>query len=428
MHSINKKILSPTDYNGRRYFLSKALALGVMLGAPAAYAQNFAQKDKVICSDMIGSEPLIWRLPVMQAEKTLLQKGKGKSSVLAELVTHADEALERGPYSVTHKKRLPPSGNLQDYTSLAPYWWPDIKRKDGEPYIRRDGVVNPERESGDLYDRRRLQNMVEDISSTALAGFFTNHRHYSDHAVNLLKVWFVDPKTRKNPNLNYGQSIPGRVDGRDIGIIDSSVYTDVINSMQVLDHMGAMPNELKSQIKLWFKDYTKWLLTSDLGKSERVRKNNHGTYYDLQIVAYALFIGDCALAKRILQDTKLRIDAQITPEGKMPLEQSRTRSLHYYIFNSFAFLKLARMGEHIGEDLYSYKGARGQSILKTLDLLAGYLGREDEWPYENIGGSSSEDLYNLCLFASGAFTSPKLSRALERMSEQYVKHQSQLIY
>ena len=38
----------------------------------------------------------------------------------------------------------PPSGDKRDYMSMGPYWWPDPNKKDGLPYIRKDGRINPE--------------------------------------------------------------------------------------------------------------------------------------------------------------------------------------------------------------------------------------------------------------------------------------------
>ena len=44
---------------------------------------------------------------------------------------NADEALNRGPYSVTFKKDVPPSGDKHDYMSFSRYWWPNPDTSDG---------------------------------------------------------------------------------------------------------------------------------------------------------------------------------------------------------------------------------------------------------------------------------------------------------
>ena len=89
---------------------------------------------------------------------TLLLRGENLAAAKARLRAHdatlrpaydalirdADVALKAGPFSVTQKHRTPPSGDKHDYMSLAPYWWPDTTKRDGLPFIRRDGDVNPE--------------------------------------------------------------------------------------------------------------------------------------------------------------------------------------------------------------------------------------------------------------------------------------------
>ena len=83
-----------------------------------------------------------------------------------KLCAQADNALLKGPYSVVYKETLPPSGDIHDYMSLGPYWWPDTTKSDGLPYIRRDGVVNPERY---LYDNVALKSLDTAVTSQTLA-------------------------------------------------------------------------------------------------------------------------------------------------------------------------------------------------------------------------------------------------------------------
>src|SRR4051812_27315839 len=62
----------------------------------------------------------------------------------AEVWGDADAALKAPLFTVTSKTRVPPSGDKRDYMSLGPYWWPNPETSDGLPYVRRDGMVNPE--------------------------------------------------------------------------------------------------------------------------------------------------------------------------------------------------------------------------------------------------------------------------------------------
>lgn len=388
--------------------------LSLMLTGLPALSQESGQAGGMTCSALIGEGPLVWRGSRLEAAKTAIASGdKAILPAYNRLIAEADAALERSPISVTDKTRVPPSGDKRDYMSLAPYWWPDPSKKDGTPYIRRDGEINPER-SGDGFDRIRTQQMADDVTTLTLAWYFSGEARYATAAQLRLDVFFVAEDTGMNPNLNFGQSIPGRTEGRGIGIIDTSFLLDVVDSAWLLEAGGMLTPSVANGLKTWFADYARWLVTSPLGKDERATKNNHGTYYDLQLAAFSLYAGDCALAERVIADARSRIDAQIDAEGHFPLERTRTRSFHYYIFNLEAFLKLARLGEPLGVDLYTYKGEDGTGLLDVLGILIKYSGKESQWPYEEIGSGLDEELWRLIRLSMTALDAPALEKAEAR--------------
>jgi hypothetical protein len=60
------------------------------------------------------------------------------------LSREAGAALTVTRFSVVDKGVTPPSGDKHDYTSQAPYFWPNPATPGGLPYVRRDGERNPE--------------------------------------------------------------------------------------------------------------------------------------------------------------------------------------------------------------------------------------------------------------------------------------------
>ncbi|STT07484.1 Alginate lyase [Klebsiella michiganensis] len=102
------------------------------------------------------------------------------------------------------------SGNKHDYYSFPPYWWPNPDTKDGLPYIRKDGQTNPDANS-DATDKNRLVKMSNDVSTLALAWYFSHDDRYAQKAAEQLKTWFLDPKTRMTPNLQHAQAIPASI-------------------------------------------------------------------------------------------------------------------------------------------------------------------------------------------------------------------------
>ncbi len=58
------------------------------------------------------------------------------------------------------KSLLAASGDKHDYYSFPPYWWPDPSKKDGMPYLRKDGETNPAANS-DATDKKRMNSSVK---------------------------------------------------------------------------------------------------------------------------------------------------------------------------------------------------------------------------------------------------------------------------
>ena len=120
---------------------------------------------------------------------------------------------------------------------MAPYSWPNPDTKDGLPYINRDGQVNPESKVGT--DSPALGQLSSSVQTLALAGYLIGDEAYAQHAAKLLRVWFLDPATRMNPHLNYGQGVRGRNDGRATGIIDTVSLVGVVDAAGLLESSPA---------------------------------------------------------------------------------------------------------------------------------------------------------------------------------------------
>jgi hypothetical protein len=302
---------------------------------------------------------------------------------IAQVRRDADAALKSGPYSVTHKQTVPPSGDKHDYMSFGPYWWPDPSKPNGLPYIRRDGEMNPQTRRDS--DSPRLTALTEAVEVLGLAYYLTGEERYAESAARLLRTWFLDPGTRMNPHLRYGQAIPGVLEGRGIGIIDTRHMSALVDVIGMIEQSRAWTPEDQRGMRAWMAAYLEWLRISEHGRDEQDEANNHGTWYDVQVVAMALFVGDTALARQVLEESKqLRIDSQIAPDGQQPREMARTRSLHYTLENLEGFARLAEMGRHVGVDLWAYQGPGGRGLRTALDFVAPYADPQKPWPGQQI--------------------------------------------
>jgi hypothetical protein len=296
----------------------------------------------------------------------------------------ADKSLKAGPFSVMNKKETPPSGDKHDYISFGTYWWPDPNKKDGLPYIRRDGHANPDFISHS--DIRSLFSMMNHVETLSLTYYFFDKEEYAAHAAELMRVWFLNPKTKMNPNLNFGQNVPGHgTGGRCYGIIETRDLPIVIDSIGLLQSSKAWTDADQKGMVKWFKSYLHWLLTSPLGKEENATLNNHATWYDVQVASMALFVGNEELAaKTIKAFGEKRIAKQIKPDGTQPHELERTKSFAYSLMNLHGMFKMATIAQKLDVDLWNYQSPDGSNIRKALDFLAPYLDLEKEFPYTQL--------------------------------------------
>jgi len=329
----------------------------------------------------LGGWNYSWMLKVKQE---LANGGETFLPAFNQLIRSAEEFLEGGVYSVTFKEMIPPSGSKNDYMSMGPYWWPDPEKHDGLPYIRRDGEVNPER---DKLDSPQMGKMVNGVRTLSLAWFFSEKKEYAEKATELLSVWFLNPETLMNPNLNFGQSIPGITEGRFIGLIDTKSFAGLVDAIALLEISGFLGKSEKEGLRDWFVEYFEWLTTSEFGKAEENYRNNHSVAFDVQACGIAYFLGKDEYVKRKVNEIpKRRIDPMIETDGRQPEELIRTRAFGYSVSNLGNFFEAGIIGLNQDVDVFSYVNPKGGSLQKALDYLISYIGKENEWPYEQISG------------------------------------------
>ncbi|MDG2535492.1 alginate lyase family protein [Sphingomonas sp. HITSZ_GF] len=317
------------------------------------------------------------------------------------LIARAERAMARPLYTVVDKKTAPPSGDPHDYMSLAPYWWPDPAKPGGLPYVRRDGEFNPDR-STDKFDVTDLEGMSADVETLSLAYFFSDDARYAGRAASLVRTWFLAPATRMNPNMNYAQAVPGREEGRAEGVLDTSRLARVVEGIGLIGPSGKLSAEEQKGLEKWFSDYLDWMQTSRNGKAENAARNNHGMWFDAQTAQFALFARRPEMTRAVAEAFgRKRIAPQITPEGKMPLELARTRSLHYSIYALFAAYDVADMAKCMGVDVWNHADG-GKSLRAATNYLKPYYRKVEAWPLPELRPDAAE-LDELMRRARGAW-------------------------
>jgi len=313
------------------------------------------------------------------------------------LLRDAKKALTTRIPSILEKKQTPPSGDKHDYISNGKYWWPDITKPDGLPYVKKDGIINPAVNEYD--DKINFNKVISTVHTLAIAFYITENQEYSNHAIDILKEWFIVPETKMNPHLEYSGCIPGKNTGSKSGIIDTHRIDVLVDALVLLDNSDACTADVKNGLHEWTTSYLKWLAGSKNGIAEGKSKNNHGTWYDVQVISLALYIGQKDLAIKLLQDAKLhRISAQIEPDGTQPAELVRTNSWGYSNFNLLAMFHLSLLAESAGVDLWNYED-NGRSIRKALDYLLPYAQNPKAWKTKQISEFKITNLHQILLIA-----------------------------
>ncbi len=386
----------------------------------------------VFSREDIRSQPRTFLLDaaaLAKVKRCINESKEPQYSAYRALIKDAETALTARPFSVVNKTVTPPSGDKHDFYNYGPYWWPDSTKPDGLPYIRRDGEVNPETQS-DKFDDQSMSRMTSVVETLALAFFFSDDEKYARHAIELLRVWFLESATKMNPHLEYSQAIPGRLTGRGIGIIETVKFKYLIDAIGLLEASQNFTREDGKGLHEWFQAYLTWLQTSQHGKDENNWYNNHGTWYDVQVVIFALFLGQDSLAKHVIEMSKhRRLETQVRPDGSQPKELERTKSLSYSLYNLTALFDLATLGQHVGVDLWHYQGKDGINIKSALDFLLPFY-QDKEWPYEQIApiATTYERLIPLLKQAAKVYQQKQYTEVLRQLPVNLASERANLLY
>ncbi|KAJ6552268.1 chondroitin AC/alginate lyase [Mycena vulgaris] len=303
------------------------------------------------------------------------------------IVAWANEMNSYGPWSVTNKPVLAPSGDKHDYMSWAPYQWPDCSHAGNTTvltpeqmwktcaYVFRDGQVNPDRTT--INDFQSFFNLSDAVLYNSLASTFQNQSSsiYSQNAVKFIKAWFLDADTSMNPNLNYAQMNRGPTgqNGAYTGVLDLRGFAKIASGILILRNHSSpdWTADIDSQMAAWCKKYIDWLQTSPSGKQAGDAKNNHGTFYVNQLAALKLLVNDTAGATTLGRAYFGGLfKSQIASNGDQPMEATRSRPFHYRNFNIAGMITNARLLKYADPTSNDWNTtSNGATIQTAVDFL-----------------------------------------------------------
>ncbi len=332
----------------------------------------------------------------------IVRKEAWTQDAVRRLRTEADRRMREGPWTVTFERPKDLEIDAHDYYSEAPYWWPDPEHPGG-PYIHKDGRVNPDRFTA---NRNALDAMCDTILTLGTAAFLLDDEAYAQRAARVVNTWFINPKTRMNPNLEFAQAVPELDTGRPGGIIEGRVFIRAIQGMEFLAQTRAWDAKDQAAVRKWFEEYLRWLTQSKNGMEERHSGNNHASWWTAQVAAVASFVEDQPAGQTAFQWYRSSIfPRQIRADGSAPSEEARTRSLSYSAFNLEALATVCRIAQVQGVDLWSVsvngRSGGGATIGTAIDYLEPYLKDPRAWKKEQITEFANESPYFLAFAGMG---------------------------
>jgi hypothetical protein len=257
-----------------------------------------------------------------------------------------------------------------------------------------------------------------------VASFLLDNPVYGKRAAILIHIWFLNPKTRMNPDLDYAQSVPGVNNGRGAGVVDGRAFVRAIQGMEFLEQTSNWDAKDQAAVHRWFAEYLHWLLTSENATDERRSGNNHASWWAAQVAAVGSFVGDAKaqqLAFSFYKDHLL--PRQIMPNGSAPREEIRARSLRLSSLNLEAFSLICRIAQvRGGGDLWTVRARSGASIAAALDYLSPYLDDPKKWSREQAGDIPYDSL-DFLAFAGMGLDQPEYIadfRKLERPDDAWI--------
>jgi len=287
-------------------------------------------------------------------------------------------ALNLVPPTITKSRARLSAGGVNDFYSNADYWWPNPATSNGLPYVEHDGASYP----GNFSDHRTaIRQLGDAVAALGAAYKITGEDRYVTKAVELLRVFFLDPAMRMNANLQYAQAVPGRSTGRSWGIIDGLHLVEIPPAIAVMEHSPAFPPEVLAGVKTWFADLANWMVTCKPGQAEGEAKNNHSVAYYLQVAVYARFVGDpekLNFCRRQFKETLL--PNQMAGDGSFPLELKRTKPYGYSIFQLDNMASLCQALSTSGDDLWRFQLPDGRSMSRAMAYLYPYIADKSKWP------------------------------------------------
>jgi Alginate lyase len=292
----------------------------------------------------------------------------------------AMSALTAEPITITKYHSPLSQGGTNDFYSQGDSWFPDANSADGMPYKQHPGEVNP----NNFNDHKRcLSKMRDNVAALAAAYKITGNSRYATVAAEWLRVFFVDPETRMNPNLDYAEAVPGVAKGRSIGVSDVVPLVEIPSAVAVLQQSPNFPPAVLAGLKDWSTNFIGWMTGatgSTNGDDVAEQGSAHSVAYWLELTAFAKFIGDEDQVAKCRSRYKIfLLSGQTGPDGAIArAPKVRSYSTSLCIVDNLAIM--CQLLSTPDDNLWNFTSSDGRNIRKSIDYIEPYIENKSRWP------------------------------------------------
>jgi len=253
-----------------------------------------------------------------------------------------------------------------------------------------DGVVDKDR---DTHQANQLARFTRQMNSLTQAYALTGDARYADKAVSIADAW---ARTTK-PGFGSAQA----------GISSYHPLASVFASMEGLKHSARWPPEQKQRFMDWAHAY------AEKAEFKGDKYNNRHDWRILFQATAAKLTGDKKMFQNKVAEWRDAVAHTVQPDGLMPEELKRTRSLHYHLYALKPLVALAELARGQGLDLY--RTPEGRLLQKGLETVGAGLATPSSWKHQDIHGERASS--GAVLFQVAAQRFPH-SAALQQISSE----------
>jgi hypothetical protein len=325
---------------------------------------------------------LFYNMQQLNLSRLQWQSGQLQAPMIRRLMELASNFLNEGPWSVLNTNPFDCGDNPR------PPMWPKSNESSysnwSRFYLSKYGKSIPGSavysEGSDQFDRTQFNSMQQRTTVLALAYAISGKQSYVQEAAEYLRVRFLDPKTKMNPNFTCSR---GMWEGNPPKYVKNTFGTSEMNGMyffldavRIVETSGALSTTEIDKLHIWFRDYLQRLVETNgpdqdimIGKSQsdvpdNFAPNHRGLYFDIQLASVAAYCGNLTLAVHTLHRTLARLDAHVNSIGAMRQEECGDRNCEDFIaFALSGWSVAARIASTVGIDYWRRFPVRKQSKL-----------------------------------------------------------------